>query len=186
MVERDGGGVQERGRREEKKKEKRTERGRKEFKEEIGRVRWVMRTAIKNSSCFPLGNPHPLSDCHTPKALHSCTIFLSFLLFSIVCVCACGCHVCVLQCQGPEFLTSAERDYENVTLIRTVAGKQTRLFEVKGQNPGLYRWISVVFVWVHSCECVSACTQLTVHWVMSCKESHGFPMDCPLPGSPPF
>ncbi len=39
MVERDGGGVQERGRREEKKKEKRTESGRKEFKEEIGRVR---------------------------------------------------------------------------------------------------------------------------------------------------
>lgn len=26
-----------------------------------------MRTVIKTHPAFPLGNPHPLSDCHTPK-----------------------------------------------------------------------------------------------------------------------
>lgn len=40
-----------------------------------------MRTAIKTHPACPLGNPHPLSDCHTPKENPKLSNY-SFLSFS--------------------------------------------------------------------------------------------------------
>lgn len=57
----------------------------------------------KISSCFPLGNPRPLSDCHTPKEKPCIAVQFFFLFFFTPIVCVCGCNDCALYSQGREF-----------------------------------------------------------------------------------